>query len=446
MKDYKILLKSALLISVLIFHTACSPASKELSTSDPASDSKEPGSSSAAEQQKSADSSPYHLISSPNGLFYSFPAQTADGFYELVYTKEVLSGAQNIVYTDFSTMHRAYLSSDINSDHQSETDTSYIPLALGGSEILTDGSYIYVFKKGSFILQHSDGLAAKPGIYRMDLNGNNRITIELPFDQEISANGGIFSDGTSLVLMMNVVGKDSSVHSELIRVDFSSQSITTLIDFSTINLNLPNISLISSFDDSFVLSSLRVTGDGEIIKELYTFDSSQGILQPLAGCTAEDRYVFYQHGNIYYIENSQNALYLFDPANGQSELVIPELVPPDCKFDSLQIGYPAPFPYLAFRSSNDDGGYANYYWNCSTHEWKESSLTDVYDEVTIYGIWQDYFLVNRRNKTVYYEDFAESGQSFTNQMTVSQYALISQNDFWNNIPNYIRFTDDVYGS
>ena len=67
-------------------------------------------------------------------------------------------------------------------------------------------------------------------------------------------------------------------------------------------------------------------------------------------------------------------------------------------------------------------------------------------EVHIFGIWQDYFLVMLQDKTVSYQDFTSNGQVYENQMSVTEYALISQEDYWDGTPNYLRISDDVYGS
>ena len=418
----KVLLLS--LLPALLCHTACSASPQP--SSSPAS------SAAVAGAPDEAASSEYRFLSSPI-------AQTDSGFYDLVYTKDVVSGAQNIVYTDFSARHRGYLS---DGDPQSETDASYIPVAFSGSQVLTDGDFLYVLCTGSLILQDSEGAAAQPRIYRMDLNGGHRTTVELPLGQQINRSSGVFSDGNSIVLMMDAEGADKAVHSELVRVDFSAKSITTLMDFSASDLDSANLFLVSAFGNHFVLSSTKFIGDGKVQNSAYVFDSAQGTLAPIAELAEDDNEVFYQHGNIYTIKTSQNALYQFHPADGQSELLIPELAPSGSE-SSMQISYSAPYPYLAF-SSGDSEDSATYYWNCNTHEWKTSSLFDRYAPVHIQGIWQDYFLVNLQDKTVSYEDSLE-GQSFTNQMTVSQYALISQEDYWNSTPNYIFFTDAVYG-
>lgn len=420
--------RKALLLSLLPA-VLCCPACSASAQPSPAS------SAALAETPSAAAASEYHCLSSPI-------AQTDSGFYDLVYTKDVVSGAKNIVYTDFSTRHRDYLSGS-GDDPQSETDGSYIPLTFGSSQILTDGDFLYVLCTGSLILQDSEGTAAQPRIYRMDLNGSHRTTMELPLGQQITSGSGVFSDGDSIVLMMDAESADQTVHSELVRVNFSSQSTTTLMDFSATDLDSANLSLVSAFGDSFVLSSTKFTGNGKVQESTYTFDSAQGTLTPIAELATDGNEVFYQHGNIYTIETGQNTLYQFDPADGQTELVIPELAPAGSESGSMQVSYSVPYPYLAFSSDQGEDG-ATYYWNCDTHEWKTSFLLDRYATVHIQGIWQDYFVVDLQDKTVYYEDSLE-GQSFTNQMTVSQYALIKQEDYWNNTPNYIFFTDVVYG-
>lgn len=442
MRSLCAMLKTMVVLVAAMLVTSCASPQKSI-TSIP---SPPPSVTSTPEgAQKEIEQPAYRLISSADGIIYNGGAQVADGFYELIFTKDVLSGAKNIVYTDFSSLHRIYLSSDINSDHQSESDTSFVPASVGGAAILTDGQYIYIIKKGSLLLQDSYGEVAKPCIYRADLDGSNRVEIDLSFDEAVNSTSGVFSNGDTLLFLIDVVDKDATGHQELVCADFSAKSITPLIDFSEANLGSQNLALVGSFGDKLVISVLQISESGDITKDLYTLDPLRGTISPLTSFSDKEQYAFFQHGNIYYIDLDENSLYQFDPNSAESELVIASVVPPDLNFDSMQIGFAAPEPYFVFRFTSGDNSF-NYYWNCDTKEWKQELLKDGEREVHIYGVWKDYFLVMLQDKMVSYQDFTEDGQSFTNQMAVTEYALISQNDYWNGIPNYIRFTDDVYGS
>lgn len=388
----------------------------------------------------------YTMISSPDGIIYTGVAQVDSGFYELVFAKDVISGAQNIVYTDFQSMHRVFLSSDINSDHQDETDTSYLPAAVGGAGILTDGNYIYILKKGSLLLQDSYGEMARPCIYRANLDGGNRIALNLPFDQAIRSTSGVFSDGNRLFLLVDVVYPDATSHQELICADFSKQRITTLIEFSQTELDSQNLALVSSFENKLVLSSIQINDETEQIEQmLYILDPYEETLTLSVRFSPETQYAFFQNGDIYYLELNENALYQFDPENGKSELLLPQLSPPELDFDAVQIGNSAPEPYLAFRFTSGKTD-VNYYWNHNTGEWKREKLVDGDREVHIFGVWQDYFLVMLQDRTVFYQDFTADGQVYENQMAITEYALISQEDYWAGTPNYLRVSDDVYGN
>lgn len=440
MRNHSVFPKIILGVMTGLMLTSCLPAEmKKEEVPHTAASSAVSGSSSVSEQAK------YRLVSSPDGMIYTGGAMSDDGFYELVFTKDVISGAQNIVYTDFASKHRIYLSSDINSDHQNENDTSYIPTAIGGAAILTDNEYIYVLKKGSLLLQDVCGTDAKACIYRTDLDGGNRIALEIPFDETINGTSGIFSDGESLLLLIDSVDKNSKTYQKLVRADFSMRNITTLIDFSNTEFASQSVFLVGSFGNKLILSTLKFDDNGELTKELYAIDPLEGTIEQLIRFSDSERYAFFQHNNIYYIEMSENALYRFDPSKGESERIIPKLAPPDLEYDTVQIGYAAPEPYLAFRFNSDENS-TNYYWNCDTGEWKKELLTDGAREVHIYGIWQDHFLVMLEDEMVFYQDFAPNGQAYTNQMAVAKHALISQEDYWNGVPNYIYFQDDVYGN
>lgn len=413
-------------------------------SSTPENGSSTPATSSDKETPLEDEFAGYKLVSPPDGIIYTGGALIDDGFYELVFAKDVISGARNIVYTDFSTLHRIYLSSDVNSDHQSENDTSYIPAAVGGAGIITDGEYIYIIKKGSILLQDSYGEAAWPCLYRSNLDGSDRITIDLSPDQTINGTSGIFSDGDSLILLIDVVNEDASPHQELIRADFSSKKLTTLVDFSDVGLATQNLALVSSFGGKFVLSSLDFDDENGLIQTLYTLDPSKETIEPLVTFIPEKQYAFFQNGIIYYLDTDEQTLYSLDPLTMEKKIVLQKVAPPDITFDSIQIGFAAPTPYMAFRFNRDDSG-SNYYWNSETGEWKKEQLMDGDREVHIYGIWKDYFLVKLQDKMVSYQDFTPEGQSYTNEMAVAEYALINQDDYWNGIPKYIHFKDDVYG-
>lgn len=442
MKNHVTAKKMILLAAAAALFTACSPMESGDAANSHSTVSV-PASSTAEEVQNTQTR--YRLVSSADGIFYEGRAQVEDGFYDLVYTKDVLSGAQNIVYTDFPSRHRVYLSSDVGSDHQSEDDTSYIPTAVGGATVFADDEYVYVLKKGSLLLQKASEQDAKSCIYRLNPNGSGRIALELSFDRVINSASGVFADGDALVLLVDSVDKDTSLHPELVRADFSSRRITTLMDLSEAGLDLQNASLVNSFGDKLVLSSSKIEENGTLVRELYTLDPAKEAIVPLASFDTAEQYVFYRDDAIYYIESSENALYQFDPSSGESTLLLDEIAPPELEFDSVQAGFPAPEPYLEFFFTKGESS-VTYYWNSATGQWHQKLLMDGDRPVTIYRIWQDYFLVKLQDKMVTYQDFTQNGQAYENQMAVAEYALIRQEDYWNGVPDYIRFTDDVYGN
>ena len=79
-----------------------------------------------------------YLVTSLGELSNSPGCITSDGFYEL-YDNNGEDESANILYTDFATGQRIYLSNSSTASHISESDTSYIKETLGGVELFDDG-------------------------------------------------------------------------------------------------------------------------------------------------------------------------------------------------------------------------------------------------------------------------------------------------------------------
>lgn len=90
------------------------------------------------------------------------------GYYDLLYRG---MGA-NILYTDYATKQCVYLSSQVSSTHQDETDLSWIPSVDGGIEPFLSGDKLYMRVIG--MPGDSDGSGTPGKIMEMNLDGSER--------------------------------------------------------------------------------------------------------------------------------------------------------------------------------------------------------------------------------------------------------------------------------
>ena len=156
----------------------------------------------------------------PLGDLWSSPyTVTENGCYELYQNED---GSRNILYTDFSTQQRNYLSNSISGIRQREGDISYFSEPNSGVSLCEDEKYLFIFKYGV------DGNVetaeeASPGcIYRADLDGKNRVLLTV-FDKEYELpNSKVVSDGTYLYALA-----DSKISSAcaLIRINIDNGNV-----------------------------------------------------------------------------------------------------------------------------------------------------------------------------------------------------------------------------
>ena len=84
-------------------------------------------------------------LSSPSGLFARNYADAPTGCYEII---QWASGDANILFNDLQSKQRVFLSSDLGSKHDDESDPSYIKSSSCGLSIMKSDKYLYVLGCG----------------------------------------------------------------------------------------------------------------------------------------------------------------------------------------------------------------------------------------------------------------------------------------------------------
>lgn len=170
--------------------------------------------------------SPY-LVTTCTGIFNNQVTGTDKGSYILLQNSK---GEYNIFYVDYLTQQIVYLSSEPQSLHNEESDTSYLGECPGGASLFCTSENLYVVVLGS---APSSNVPSEPAkIIKMDLNGANRSTLYTFSDEYFLENTAFAFDGESLYfLAVNVdtglteivcLATNTSVFSSLLELEHNS--------------------------------------------------------------------------------------------------------------------------------------------------------------------------------------------------------------------------------
>lgn len=161
----------------------------------------------------------------PPQVEYLSSASTAAGFYDIVLHGD---GTGNLVYYDYGTMQCVYLSSQPNSDHRDESDTSFLPTVVGGAWALADSRHLYVLKD---TCPFANDEALEAGyLMRMEHSGQGRQTVPLPSDTRLFGGCAILGEDKMLTTLCQVK-EDTSEEWYLAEVDFDAGTIRRRLDF-----------------------------------------------------------------------------------------------------------------------------------------------------------------------------------------------------------------------
>ncbi|MDY2861914.1 MAG: hypothetical protein SOT10_04870, partial [Oscillospiraceae bacterium] len=113
-----------------------------------------------------------YMVSNDGGLLNNLYAGTENGCYELL---SGLGFHSNVIYTDYQSRSKIFLSSDAASDHMSDSSTSYISDTYSMVRPVATKNKLLVFDTGSgSIAVNQYGEKALSKIISMDFNGENK--------------------------------------------------------------------------------------------------------------------------------------------------------------------------------------------------------------------------------------------------------------------------------
>lgn len=396
------------------------------------------------------------IISSHNGIIASGLAGNEQGFYEVFYRP---AGDGNILYTDYATQNRIYLSSQVAGEHKDESDTSWLKSTVGGCYLALTDENLILFKLNTPAFADEETEERRGYIARYDLNGAERQVLTWLSPNETIADGCIASDGEAIYYLDYLIQEDGKAG-----------------PFTLIQLNIGNGErkercqlpqdayhfIVGAYQDKLVIKSIlnpmtitpELTAEDIIeafkqqIHEVVLLSpdgQQQTVCQWKQGTRSE---MFFDNKMIYWNEehpglyeqdwgsDSPVCLYSGPIADANGNTYSNVTLYADA-FDGHILA-------TAERDSDDQGKSARFAFDLEKKMFQELTLELDEHAVSILAEGAAYFLIQGGLREYPVQDYAPDGQQITTNMLLPEVYLMDKEAYWNNIPDYIAINDNVY--
>ena len=414
------------LVCTIVLFTGCG---QEDSVSD--SNSTTPPGSSAPSASDESDTEPVSLklVTSPYGAYNG--ASGKDGFYRLYPNP---AGGCNMLYADYATRSAIVLCNRLECQHRNEECPSWFPFGTGSLFLNAAQDTLFCIGRADDAAQRADT------IWSMNLNGSNRkIFYQCAPHEEIM--DAIASDASYLYFSVNSIDHTTAAaEKKLLQVDLQtgeSKPIHTLG---------PSDWLFGVCDDQLLLLYGRGTqyrytlfspSDGTETEVFYFENDSE---------KPESSLQVAQNDGFFYVfspnEDATAQLSKIDMVSGESEVLCDDFPWYGASHSFIQSFYDNRMLIEVYDTrAGDPAKVRHYLYNidCETGSYNETTLTFSQhinsSFVSVVAESPDCFVVLKGTKPVPMYLYAD-GSTYEAIVEVSDYAFISKEDYWNNIPNY----------
>lgn len=360
---------------------------------------------------------------------------TKDGFYRVLNN---LDGTGNIVYYDYSTRQLIFLSSQVNSTHKDSDDTSFLSSVIGGTATLSDGEKLYILKQTNDVLIRKGDMRGRGYICCLDLNGQNRQTIQLPTNQYIIPTSGVACSAQELYFLIQETGDNAQTHTKLLSTNFEKESLSVEYTFEESVIPF----LVGQCSKGLIFQ-LRNVNEGKNVFAIWN-NTLQAPVELAFDASANECVFDNEKGQLYYTPHSNPLkLYRYDISTDHSDEIssIPQLD----GYDQLLFSSTVRDQHIFIQLANSTtGDVLRYAIDLKSREWKPQTLQDGDHDVQIFAHSEKEYFVRLEDSEVDYQDYLPDGTPVTNQMLMPNYVLIAKEDYWKNKPDYIRFDDEVF--
>lgn len=359
-----------------------------------------------------------------SGLSSRNYANAPTGCYEII---QWASGDANILFNDLQSKQRVFLSSDLGSKHDDESDPSYIKSSSCGLSIMKSDNYLYILGRG-IQAKSSEELEFPSFLEQRELTGGMVNSIELPANM-IFNEGGAFAAGNDKLYFATTVftynDNDISYRYWLYTYDEKTGTLSPFYEFTTVTY----AGIISAYDDVLVIKCVeKIDGKPNIC--IYGLNIS----------TSE----FYRITDEGYTMTMNDKLYVVCDDKSIKEYSITE----DTTTSLVSFGdevtrvslVAEPVDDNIFIYTYNDNTYESKYYVFNTAD-KSLKEIDLYSDegnfIGIYGRRGDYYFVITGKKLVSFKNIAPDHMTvFDDERVDYEYAWIKKSDYCNSIPNF----------
>ena len=363
-------------------------------------------------------------LSSPSGLYSQNYANAPTGCYEII---KWSTGDANILFNDLQSKQRVFLSSDLGSNHDNESDPSYIKSSSCGLGIMKSDKYLYVLGCGRQA-KSSEELEFPSFLEQRELTGGMVNSIELPANM-IFNEGGAFAAGNDKLYFATIIftynDNDISYRYWLYTYDEKTGIMSPFYEFTTVTY----AGIISAYDDVLVIQCVeKIDGKPNIC--IYGLNIS----------TSE----FYKINNEGYTMTMNDKLYVVCDDKSVKEYSIAE----DTTTNLVSFGdevtrvslVAEPVDDNLFIYTYNENTYESKYYVFNTTD-KSLKEIDLYNDeghfIGIYGRRGDYYFAITGKKLVSFKNIAPDHMTvFDDERVDYEYAWIKKSDYCNSIPNF----------
>lgn len=359
-----------------------------------------------------------------SGLSSRNYADAPTGCYEVI---RWTSGDANILFNDLQSKQRVFLSSDLGSKHDNESDPSYIKSSSCGLSIMKSDKYLYVLGCGRQA-KSSEELEFPSFLEQRELTGGMVNSIELPANM-IFNEGGAFAAGNDKLYFATTVftynDNDISYRYWLYTYDEKTGILSPFYEFTTVTY----AGIISAYDDVLVIKCVEKI-DGKPNMCIYGLNIS----------TSE----FYKITDEGYTMTMNDKLYVVCDDKSIKEYSITE----DTTTSLVSFGdevtrvslVAEPVDDNLFIYTYNENTYESKYYVFNT-AYKSLKEIDLYNDeghfIGIYGRRGDYYFVITGKKLVSFKNIAPDHMTvFDDERVDYEYAWIKKSDYCNSIPNF----------
>lgn len=385
------------------------------------------------------------VVTSVLGLMYTARAGTNNGYYELW---QPSGFSANILYTDYKTKQRVYLSAQPNSDHHNEADPSWIKYTIGGTVPFVTATKLYICQWGINNLGLSYEAEDLPKVWQMDLNGDNRRELfSLPADETFCESSVFVADEQNLYVLVKKHFEEGTEF-QLLRVDTATGVKTTLAEFPSDE----NYNLVGCFSGGLLLQTV-LTQEHETMqwKEIYDNQAytlsryylDTGEVEPVLKWKQGEVVGLTHEGKYYYWEKATNSVKVLDVNTRKTQTIATNVFQLDQLSGNVRpIGvYDA---HCLFEVPDHTYmGSTLYAIELSSGKIDALTMQCGDKRVSICAEGSDYFAVNVGEKSIPVPDIAPDGTPMETMMLDLEMAFITKEDYWNNRENFIEIQDRV---